>query len=477
MSSEQAVLFRSMEQLLHRGTVAGLDERAILERFRAHRDGQALAVLIAAHGPMVLGVCRRILREPQDVDDAFQSTFLVLVRKAGEIGDPGRLGAWLHGVARRVALRVRSQGRRGIEGGTGVGRGRNPAGSRCRGPGRARRAAPPDRRGAGPAADPLSRRHRPLRPGGPDLHRGGRLASLPTRYRAEPTGPRPGAAPGAGSFAAVSGPRWGSALLAEDARPAVPESLLRATIGKAAASSAGGVVGTILRTVVLGLITGTFLVASIGTLAFGNRQSDRPAPHPVVPRQEPKPEPAGRPDRERTIVLEVRDAQDNKPLPGAAVWYQASGGPSRAAAVGRTDAAGPLHHHARGRLDHAVDGRCGGGRARPKELRWGTEDVPENPVVGLERGVRIGGKVVDEQGKPIAGVRVLPRKYVKTGEEVAAAVTDAQGRWESDALTVAEAAEGKSALASVLADASRTMSRRVQRSPSSRREPGVRCRR
>src|SRR3954452_3633797 len=110
MPSEQAVVYRSIEQLLHRGTVAGLDERALLERFRAHRDGQALAVLVAAHGPMVLGVCRRILRKPQDVDDAFQSTFLVLVRRAGEVRDPGRLAAWLHGVARRVALRMRRQG-------------------------------------------------------------------------------------------------------------------------------------------------------------------------------------------------------------------------------------------------------------------------------------------------------------------------------------------------------------------------------
>jgi RNA polymerase sigma factor (sigma-70 family) len=109
MSVEPALLFRSIELLLNQGTVAGLDERALLERFATHRDGRALAVLIATHGPMVLGVCRRFLREPQDVEDAFQSTFLVLVRRAGSIRDPRRLGAWLHGVARRVALRARGQ--------------------------------------------------------------------------------------------------------------------------------------------------------------------------------------------------------------------------------------------------------------------------------------------------------------------------------------------------------------------------------
>ncbi len=112
MSVEPAVLFRSMEQLLSQGTVAGLDERALLERFANHRDGRALAVLIATHGPMVLGVCRRILREPQDIEDAFQSTFLILARRAGSIRDPGRLAAWLHGVARRVALRARGQFRK-----------------------------------------------------------------------------------------------------------------------------------------------------------------------------------------------------------------------------------------------------------------------------------------------------------------------------------------------------------------------------
>ena len=92
MSVEPAVLFRSMEQLLNQGSVAGLDERALLERFATHRDGRALAVLISTYGPMVLGVCRRFLREPQDVEDAFQSTFLVLVRRAGSIRDPRRLG-------------------------------------------------------------------------------------------------------------------------------------------------------------------------------------------------------------------------------------------------------------------------------------------------------------------------------------------------------------------------------------------------
>ena len=57
---------------------------------------------------MVLGVCRRFLVDPLDVEDAFQATFLVLVRRAGSLRDRDRLAPWLFGVARRVAIRARA---------------------------------------------------------------------------------------------------------------------------------------------------------------------------------------------------------------------------------------------------------------------------------------------------------------------------------------------------------------------------------
>jgi RNA polymerase sigma factor (sigma-70 family) len=89
---------------------AGADELAdeeLLACFVARRDEAAFEALVRRHGPMVLGVCRRLLRRSHDVEDAFQATFLVLVRKAGSIARPRLLGNWLYGVAYRTALRAR----------------------------------------------------------------------------------------------------------------------------------------------------------------------------------------------------------------------------------------------------------------------------------------------------------------------------------------------------------------------------------
>jgi RNA polymerase sigma factor (sigma-70 family) len=79
----------------------------LLERFVTERDESAFAALVARHGPMVFGVCRRLLRHVQDAEDAFQATFLILVRKAASIGQRELLGNWLYGVAIRVATRAR----------------------------------------------------------------------------------------------------------------------------------------------------------------------------------------------------------------------------------------------------------------------------------------------------------------------------------------------------------------------------------
>jgi RNA polymerase sigma factor (sigma-70 family) len=93
-------------------TVSGLSEYQLLERYRERHDEIAFEALVARLGPMVLGVCRRMLVNPTDVEDAFQATFLVLVRRAGQLGPRDSIGPWLHGVAARVALRARAESAR-----------------------------------------------------------------------------------------------------------------------------------------------------------------------------------------------------------------------------------------------------------------------------------------------------------------------------------------------------------------------------
>ena len=83
-------------------------DRQLLERFVSDRDPCAFEAIVERHGPLVLGVCTRVLGGVHDAEDAFQATFLVLVRKAGSIRAPGSLGPWLCGVAYRTALKAKA---------------------------------------------------------------------------------------------------------------------------------------------------------------------------------------------------------------------------------------------------------------------------------------------------------------------------------------------------------------------------------
>src|SRR5262245_14495124 len=84
---------------------AGPTDGELLEWYLGQRHEAAFEALARRHGPMVLGVCRRILRNEADAEDAFQATFLVLVRKAAAIRCRGQLGNWLYGVAHNTALK------------------------------------------------------------------------------------------------------------------------------------------------------------------------------------------------------------------------------------------------------------------------------------------------------------------------------------------------------------------------------------
>ncbi len=101
-------ILRQIDRLFAVGTVAGLSDAQLLSRYIARREEAAFVTLVARHGPMVLAVCRGVLRDPHAAEDAFQATFLILVRRAGSLWVGESLGGWLHRVAYRVALQTRA---------------------------------------------------------------------------------------------------------------------------------------------------------------------------------------------------------------------------------------------------------------------------------------------------------------------------------------------------------------------------------
>jgi RNA polymerase sigma factor (sigma-70 family) len=99
---------RDLRRLVRAPAAADPEDCQLLERFVRERDEAAFTTLVQRHGPMVLGVCRRLLHDPHAADDAFQATFLVLVRKAHSLRRRELLAGWLYGVAQRTALKARS---------------------------------------------------------------------------------------------------------------------------------------------------------------------------------------------------------------------------------------------------------------------------------------------------------------------------------------------------------------------------------
>jgi RNA polymerase sigma factor (sigma-70 family) len=101
-------VFQQLRQAVLAHDGAGLTDADLMARFVTRRDGAALEALIRRHGSMVWSVCRRVLSNEQDAEDAFQASFLVFVRKAASIRGRAQVGNWLYGVAYRTALKARS---------------------------------------------------------------------------------------------------------------------------------------------------------------------------------------------------------------------------------------------------------------------------------------------------------------------------------------------------------------------------------
>jgi RNA polymerase sigma factor (sigma-70 family) len=107
-SSHLSEVVQHLRRAVLPGEGAGRTDGQLLECFLNQRDTAALAALVRRHGPMVWGVCRRLLRSHHDAEDAFQATFLILVRKAASIRSHELVANWLYGVAHQTALKARA---------------------------------------------------------------------------------------------------------------------------------------------------------------------------------------------------------------------------------------------------------------------------------------------------------------------------------------------------------------------------------
>ena len=183
-----------IQRLFAEGSLGGLSDGQLLERYLARGDELAFEALVGRHAAMVLAVCRRSLDEPGDVDDAFQATFLVLARRSRAVRDRDALGGWLFGVARRVCLLANRAASRRRKHERGAAESREPREIGVRG---RRRAWGLDLRGDRAAPVGLSPAGRPLPDGGKEPGGGRRPASMDRGHGPRPSGTRPAPAPDA----------------------------------------------------------------------------------------------------------------------------------------------------------------------------------------------------------------------------------------------------------------------------------------
>jgi RNA polymerase sigma factor (sigma-70 family) len=433
---------RQIHGLFEAGTVAGLSDGQLLERYLARRDESAFAALVMRHGPMVLGVCHAILRGAPEVEDAFQATFLVLIRKAGTIRGRDAVGGWLHRVAHRVAVEA----------------------------GRDRSRRDRRERGAGDLRDPIAADEGP---GDDDwripLHE--ELARLPERLRqpmvlcylegkthaqaalelrwSEAT-LRRRLADARGLLrarltrrGAVLSSATLAAAMASHATAAVPpgwvDALTRAAAGPTASAAAVRLAGQVVRGMlaarartlanVAALLVATGLVAGHLIPAGPARAGDpiRPAarsPSPTAPHSPPE----KKTDMEPTIAIRGRVlAPDGKPFAGARIYayppHTARNSdvlfaPGPPAPDATSDAEGHFHFaipdpgfdtlQARATWAHPTVAALAPGFG-PGWTSFTTADEAKDLILKLVKDdVPIEGRILDLEGGPVPGVSVRP---------------------------------------------------------------------
>src|SRR5262249_46033703 len=106
VSERSRSIVEHLRNLAEAAQARATPDAELIEAFVANRSEAAFAALVRRHGPMVLNLCRRVLGNHQDAEDAFQATFLVLARKAASLRDRPLVGSWLYGVAHRTAAKA-----------------------------------------------------------------------------------------------------------------------------------------------------------------------------------------------------------------------------------------------------------------------------------------------------------------------------------------------------------------------------------
>ncbi len=435
------------------GTVSGLGEEELLERFVAGRDEAAFGALLARHGPIVLGVCRRWLRDPRDVEDAFQATAMILMRKAGSIKEPHLLGPWLHGVAYRVAHRARKvAARRGERERTGAMTEEIEEAGRPVGMDHDLKAAldqeidrlPESLRLAvvlchleGLTQPEAASRLRTT----PDSIRG-RLARAREKLRARLT--RRGFALPGGLLALD--------LAAGSASAALPVALIEASLPMARAgavptASVAILTNGVIRAMTLSklktiaatiLCVGTVAAAAAGFAGRGAVDARKAEASTPKVADQPRPDANAPDDQPRSIRVEARDLLTDAPIPDVKIAFKLGQDRSLKAKTDPTGSAlvelpvgGDLPYFS------VTASREGFVPIANRWIKSGSKPrAPDHFLFQMEKATTVGGRVLDQTRQPVADATVVvevKKRYPRSDQWVdvrlATTRTDASGRW------------------------------------------------
>ena len=419
--------FRHLRDLFGAGSVVGLGDGQLLSRYSGSNDEVAFEALVARHGPMVLATCRAILKNEHDVEDAFQATFLVLARKAGSIRGGDALGGWLHRVAYRASVQASVEAKK-----------------RRRKEAEAAAMAPSDTSHPGPETDPdvrlilheeidrlpeaqrlpvvlcdlegltYEQAAEQLRCTVPTLRC--RLSKARQRLKGRLT--RRGAAV----------PVLGASLVARGASAAVPAALNRLTVLAATGGPVSAGAAILTRTLLRGMLMNQIKLATTAALAAvalasaGWMAADAGRPENPKPAMNPKAEGAAREEpvaKKPPEMVEVKGrvvAPDGRPVAGAAVGAVYV---SRSAARSPRATSGPD-----GRFTIRVPGGDGDeSDSYQAHFPWLVASAPAHGIGWTERALRpdrpdelevrlteegppIEGRILDLEGRPVAGAKV-----------------------------------------------------------------------